>query len=127
MEYAHALVIEDDSNSVQVLSILLKQQGLSCTAFRNPKDVIESIDSIDPFDIVFLDLEMPHYDGYEMFDFLRENGVRQPIIAYTVHTNEMETARELGFNGFVSKPLDPIRFTDQMSRILSGQPVWDGG
>lgn len=126
MEHIHALVIEDDSNSVQVISMLLKQQGISSTAFKNPQDVIDAINNMEPFDIVFLDLEMPHYDGYEMFDFLREHGVGQPIIAYTVHSNEMETARELGFNGFMSKPLDPLRFTDQVSSILSGQPVWDG-
>ena len=126
MGNTHALVIEDDSNSVQVISMLLKQQGLSCTAFHNPQDVVNSIDNIDPFDVVFLDLEMPQYDGYEMFEFLRGNGVGQPIIACTVHTNEMETAREIGFDGFVSKPLDPLRFTDQISRIMSGQPVWDG-
>jgi CheY-like chemotaxis protein len=126
MSHIHALVIEDDSNSVQVISMLLKQQGLSCTAFKNPQDVVDALGSIEPFDVVFLDLEMPNVDGYQMFEFLRKNGVNQPIIACTVHTNEMETARELGFNGFVSKPLDPLRFTDQISSILSGQPVWDG-
>lgn len=93
---------------------------------RGSHDEMGALDSIEPFDVVFLDLEMPNVDSYQMFEILHKYGFNKPIIACTVHTNEMETARDLGFNGFVSKPLDPLRFTDQISSILSGQPVWDG-
>jgi DNA-binding NarL/FixJ family response regulator len=40
---------------------------------------------------------------------------------------EMQKAREAGFDGFLSKPLDADRFPEQIKQILSGESVWDLG
>jgi len=37
----------------------------------------------------------------------------------------MKIAKLAGFDGFIGKPLDPDRFPEQISRLLSGQPVWE--
>jgi CheY-like chemotaxis protein len=77
-------------------------------------------------DLVFLDLEMPEMDGYQVLRSLRNTlleGV--PIIACTVHLNEAATIREQGFDGFIAKPLDPKRFSAQMRQILNGERVWE--
>jgi two-component system cell cycle response regulator DivK len=78
------------------------------------------------FDLVFLDLEFPNTDGYAVLKYLREEaGIKVPIVACTVHHSESANASREGFNGFVGKPLDPDRFSDQVSRILSGTRVWE--
>ena len=67
------------------------------------------------------------YHGYQILDHLRAD-VRLklvPIIAYTVHTNEIKVAYERGFDGFLGKPLDSDRFPDQLTRILNGEAVWE--
>ncbi len=33
--------------------------------------------------------------------------------------------RDMGFDGFLGKPLDNARFPDQLARILRGEPVWE--
>lgn len=48
-----------------------------------------------------------------------------PIVAYSVHVSEIEIARRAGFDGFLGKPLDADRFSDQLRRILSGEQVWE--
>jgi two-component system cell cycle response regulator DivK len=50
-----------------------------------------------------------------------------PIIAVTAEASleQMNKAKESGFDGFLGKPLDPDRFPDQIRRILSGEPVWE--
>ncbi|NOG52027.1 MAG: hypothetical protein HND48_23240 [Chloroflexi bacterium] len=48
-----------------------------------------------------------------------------PIIAYTVHTSEIELARRYGFSGFLGKPVDGEQFSAHLSRILAGLPVWE--
>jgi DNA-binding NarL/FixJ family response regulator len=39
----------------------------------------------------------------------------------------MHRAKEAGFNGFISKPLDVDRFPDQINDILNGRSIWDLG
>jgi two-component system, cell cycle response regulator DivK len=50
-----------------------------------------------------------------------------PIIAVTAEasTDQMNKAKDSGFDGFLGKPLDPDRFPDQIRRILAGEPVWE--
>jgi len=37
----------------------------------------------------------------------------------------MNKARASGFDGFLGKPIDPDRFPDQITRILTGESVWE--
>jgi two-component system cell cycle response regulator DivK len=39
----------------------------------------------------------------------------------------MQKARQAGFDGFLSKPLDADVFPEQVRRILSGESVWEMG
>jgi CheY-like chemotaxis protein len=74
---------------------------------------------------VFLDLEMPSLDGYQVFDFLRcQVGMTVPIVACTVHISEAKTARNLGFDSFLAKPLNADIFPEQFRKIMSGERVW---
>ncbi|MDQ7027528.1 MAG: response regulator [Anaerolineae bacterium] len=122
----HALVIDDDSFNLEVLGRLLASEGATYTTVQDPTHIAATLDNINQVDVVFLDLEMPKIDGYKAFELLRSKlGASVPIIACTVHTAEIENAREQGFTGFLAKPLDRDRFTEQFSRIKNNQPVWD--
>jgi two-component system, cell cycle response regulator DivK len=39
----------------------------------------------------------------------------------------MQKAREAGFDGFLSKPIDVDRFPEQIGRILAGEAIWEMG
>jgi two-component system cell cycle response regulator DivK len=120
----HVLIIEDDRYSGEVLSQFLALHKISYAVIQDPS-TLESAD-LDQVDIIFLDLEMPRLNGYELFEILkRKYRVNAPIIACTVHANEMDTVRRIGFDGFISKPLDGDRFEQQLLRLLNGQPVWE--
>jgi DNA-binding response OmpR family regulator len=122
----HALIIEDDAYSIEVLGNLLSQEGIEFTALSDARKVEEAIRVLPPVDIVFLDLELPWTNGYEVYELL---GTLLPaetrIIACSVHTNEIQTVRELGFHSFIAKPLDMDRFPMQIQRILNNHSVWE--
>lgn len=121
---AHALIIDDDKASIEVLAQLLAMQGASHTAVSKPTKLGPA--DAQRADVIFLDLEMRGMNGYEMLERLRnEFGVTAPIIAYTVNTNEKATARRLGFTGMLEKPLDASCFPDHLRRILGGDQLWD--
>ena len=109
---------------------LLAQEILQQVGFET-KVAVNGEEGVDLFrvwhpDLMLMDVRMPHVDGYAAYEVLRDALDPQvPIIACTVHNNEIGHVRDLGFNGFISKPLDPARFADQFDSILNGQPVWE--
>jgi two-component system cell cycle response regulator DivK len=126
MVNAHALIIDDNAYNAEVLERLLTAQGDHFTTLQDPMRLQAVVAELDQIDIVFLDLEMPRQDGYQTLEILKGDlALPVPVVAYTVHTSEMDEARALGFDGFLGKPLDPKRFPDQLARLLAGQPVWE--
>ncbi len=124
MSVSHALIIEDNRDSVDVLARLLQKEGVTHVAVLHPKDLLP--EHLDGVRVVFLDLDLPGANGYEVFQWLRDEAhLDAPIVAYTVNTNEKATVRSVGFDGMIAKPLDPGCFHDQLWRILSGEHVWE--
>lgn len=127
MSKAHAVVIDDNSQNLKVLAQMLTKQDVSSTQVADPRKLSEIIPTLEKVDVVFLDLELPGIDGYSVKDIIRSLLDNVPVVAYTVHVSEMKVVRELGFDGFIGKPLDALRFPDQLTRILNGEGVWDRG
>ncbi len=122
----HAIIIDDNSNNLEVLSSLLAEQHISCMAFNDPTKAIAELQKFPKVDLVFCDLEMPKMDGFEVLRLLREQfGKSVPVFTYSVHLSEIDTARRMGFDGFLGKPLDADRFPTLIKRILNGQSVWE--
>jgi len=127
MTQKHAIVIDDNQMNANVLAHLLLEAGLSCTEFTTPVKLEQIFNVVDDFDIVFLDLEMPGMNGYELISHLQtETRFREvPIVAYTVHVSEIARASQYGFHSFLGKPIDAEKFPDQLARILEGERVWE--
>ncbi len=123
----HALIIDDNQSNVNVLGMLLQNEGVTYSEVLQPTNVTSVVESDNPFDVIFLDIEFPTGNGFTIIEYLREMDVldQVPIVAYSVHVSEIEVARRAGFDGFLGKPLDADRFSDQLHRILSGEQVWE--
>jgi len=121
-----ALIIDDNADNVGVLVEMLKLENLEYVAIQNPTQIDSVIADDASFDVVFLDLEMPHIDGYDMLKKFQGDSRFEsvPIVAYTVHVSEIGVARDLGFHSFLGKPLDVDKFPEQLKRILNDEPVW---
>jgi chemosensory pili system protein ChpA (sensor histidine kinase/response regulator) len=121
-----AIIIEDNAGDTKVLESLLSRIGVEYAAF----DGIGALDALDEIaipDIIFLDLEMPHINGYDVLKELQAipdfDGI--PVVAYTSHTSEMAFAHEAGFHSFLGKPLQSAVFGAQIEQIVNGEPVWE--
>lgn len=125
--HAHALIIDDNEQNVSILAQMLQRQGVSSTKITRPALLTQTIADSPKIDLVFLDLEMPGVDGYQVLDQLKadERFENVPVIAYTVHVSEIDQAIHRGFHSFLGKPLDYKKFPDQLARILRGEPVWE--
>ncbi len=125
MIQANVLIIDDDEVTVDILAQILTPLNASVTIVLEPEQIEHMIHDLPTPDVVFLDLEMPVLDGYEVLADLKERyGISAPIVAYTVHTGESANAAKEGFDGFLAKPLDIDLFPGQFERILNGERVW---
>ena len=123
---AHALIVDDNVDNVGVLEQLLTLEGVTYTSVHDPAKLEKMISSNANFDVVFLDLEMPNIDGFQMLTRMKLDARFRhvPIVAYTVHVSEINEARNRGFDSFIGKPLDADKFPAQLQRLLKGERVW---
>lgn len=132
---ARIFVIEDNvSNHTAMMKLLSLAGALSanCISRYSGQGVRQVATAYEePFDLILLDLKLPHEDGYQVLAQIRAEPFFRAsrIIAVTgqVTAEEMRKARQAGFDGFLGKPLLPHRFPSQLQRILKGESVWETG
>ncbi|MCL4253426.1 MAG: response regulator [Anaerolineae bacterium] len=124
---SQALIIDDNAKNISILSHLLSNEGMDSIQITNPTMLDATIQTATDIRVVFLDLEMPTVDGFQLLKKLKADSrfSAVPIVAYTVHVSEIQVAHQHGFDGFLGKPLDSDKFPNQLARILQGEPVWE--
>jgi signal transduction histidine kinase/DNA-binding response OmpR family regulator len=108
------LLVEDNEMNQQVATELLQSAGAIVTVANHGGEAVKILTEghqPPPFDVAFMDLQMPEMDGITATKILRSHpGLRKfPIIAMTAHAlvEERERCIDAGMNDHVSKPIDP--------------------
>lgn len=126
MNEREALIVEDNLMNSEILETLLLQHGITPTSVTLPKDIQAAASKLSNLAVIFLDLEFPNADGFQIHRELKATDWAKdiPVVAYTVHLGEMDRARREGFDGFIGKPVAPSHFEMLLKQILAGQAVW---
>jgi two-component system cell cycle response regulator DivK len=129
-EDATVVVVEDNFQNFVLITRLLAYLGVkNCEWKASGWKVLEFTNSLPEVDLILMDIFLPEADGYHALDALRSHSRFEDtlIVAVTADASvdNMQRARESGFDGFIGKPLDPDRFPGQVRRILQGEPVWE--
>jgi two-component system, cell cycle response regulator DivK len=123
------LVVEDNVSNFVLIARLLGFIGVHCEWKTSGYEVVEYADTLPKLDLILMDIRLPYEDGYSAMRKIRQSPRLKtiPIVAVTAEASleEMNKARQAGFDGFMGKPLDPDRFPDQIQKILSGDSVWE--
>ncbi len=126
---AVVLVVEDNVSNFVLIARMLGFLGIHCEWKTSGYEVVEYADTLPKVDLILMDIRLPYEDGYSALRKVRQSPRLKdvPVIAVTAEASDeqMNKARQSGFDGFLGKPLDPDRFPDQIQRILSGEPVWE--
>ena len=123
------LVVEDNVLNFVLISRILGNLGIRCEWKTSGVQVVEIADSIPHIDLIIMDIRLPYEDGFMALEKLRSSEIHKnvPVVAITAEASneQMAKARKAGFNGFIGKPIEPDRFTDQISRLFNGEEVWE--
>lgn len=124
------LYVEDDPSSRKVMRVLLTHMGVpNIVLFEDSQDFMARVENLNPQpDVIFLDIHVLPYSGFEMLHMLRVQPQYQntPIIALTasVMNEEVQKLRTAGFSGCLAKPIDIDQFPDNLQRIMDGEQLW---
>ncbi|GMW02228.1 MAG: hypothetical protein AMXMBFR84_33640 [Candidatus Hydrogenedentota bacterium] len=102
---ARILVADDDTSSLDVLTVALSAEGHDVLCASNGQEAYEMTASEKP-DLVFLDVMMPVYDGYETCQLIRNDRtipVTLPVIFLTSMDKDTNKMSSVGASGHLPK------------------------
>ena len=113
------MVVDDMSVNRLVIQTMLKRMGITdITAATNGVEALKALhDAPDAFDVIFTDILMPVMDGKDLIREIRKNEQWKelPVYAVTADAEAQDTCGQLGFTGFLAKPIT----MDKLRKLLS--------
>lgn len=119
------MLVEDDEDDQYLFCEALFEfhPHIQCQIANNGAEALELVKQEPPFDMIFLDLNMPKVDGFECLRRLKANPAHQEIPVVIVSTSrrqvDIENCKELGAAMFVSKPTSFDELFNKMLNILN--------
>ena len=118
------LVADDVAVNQKLLQRMLEKLGHRVTVVANGQEALD-IASVETFDLVLMDVQMPVMDGLASTAAIRQrersSGTHTPIIAVTAHAMQGDKDRflEAGMDGYISKPVGRAELVEAMALALS--------
>jgi CheY-like chemotaxis protein len=129
----HIFIVEDNALNRVVYQMTLGVQGGAYLDFdRWGRETVDRLERSHNWDLIILDLMLHRgISGFDIFQDIRALPACNAIPIIAVSASEpavaLPKARELGFAGFISKPIDEGSFVDQVARIIAGEQIWVDG
>lgn len=111
------LVVDDDKEIVELLSIYIKNEGYEVEKAYNGEEALQKVNAVNSIDLMVLDVMMPTLDGMKVVKAVRENS-QVPILMLSAKTTDVDKIKGLvsGADDYVAKPFNPL---EVMARIKS--------
>lgn len=114
-ERAHVLVVDDNEVNLKIIEGLAKRTGIQMDMTTSAKQGLAMIRKQE-YQLFLIDHMMPEMDGLIMLQKIKgmDGGKYKHIPAIAITANALSDAKQMyldaGFNGYLSKPIDPERF-----------------
>lgn len=121
----NALLVDDESLARERLRSLLEHSGIDITIIGESGSATEAVHLINEMapDLVFLDIEMPGLDGFDVISMLREP--RPHIVFVTAYDQYAIKAFEVHALDYLTKPVRMERLQRCLNRILASEKPAD--
>jgi putative two-component system response regulator len=116
------LIIDDEPMNVMVLEETLNQGGYnSIKSITDPRQALQEFQTYKP-DVILLDLNMPHLDGYQVMEQIKKEDPDQltPIMVLTAQADQSSliNSMDAGARDFLTKPFDVVEVSLRIKNLL---------
>lgn len=117
----HAFLIQNNLADAGILNNIIRfKDGVETLAFLQKKNAQTHRISNRPY-LLLLDIRMPRMDGLETLKIIKNDPelMKIPVIMLTTTDNprEIEECYKLGCNCYLTKPVNPMQFTELLKRL----------
>ena len=116
-------IVDDDHEAIQVMQVVLEGADHEVNSNVSGAQAVSGIMAMKP-DCVIIDLMMAALDGLDLCDEIRQisalDGTRIIMVSARDADHWKEKAGERGASGYITKPIDPATFADQVMAIVDG-------
>ena len=118
---ATILYVEDNLDNRTLVRRILTAEGYTLIEAANATQAMEILKTTRP-DLILMDINMPDMDGYSLTTKIKETPRFEstPIIALTANVmrGDRDRSLEAGCDGYIQKPIDIDKLSDQIERFL---------
>lgn len=117
------LMVEDNENNRLVMEDMLRRhrKQFQLHTLDDPRQLMPELEANRP-DLILMDMRLPHINGWEMAEILKQDERYQdiPIIAVTAHAmkGDDDRALEAGCDDYLSKPIVKQNLLDKLNHWL---------
>lgn len=125
-ENKRVLVVDDNVLNLKVATKMLKNYNLNIECVQSGFECINKIENHEKYDLIFMDIMMPKMGGVETLKRLKQiEGFNTPVIALTADALSGKATKylEVGFDGYISKPIDTLEINNVLRQHLSVKSV----
>lgn len=125
MQKIRAIIVDDEPNARRALRGLLEENFSMVEILADCKNVPEAVKTINKLkpDLVFLDIAMPGYSGFELLDFFDEQNLNFKIIFVTAYSEHSLRAFETSAVDYILKPVRLEHIARALKKISIEEPV----
>ena len=104
---ARVLIIEDEQEIGELISIYIKKEGIECLLVETAEEGLKQLESLT-YELIVLDLNLPGIDGFEALGKIRKI-TKAPVIIVSARKSDEDKILGLGLGAddFVTKPFSP--------------------
>lgn len=119
MEKKHVLIVDDEKDICFLLAALLRQLGYVAEYAHSLQEGAVKIANHDPFDIVFLDLNLPDGLGYKIIPQIKQSNQAAKVVMISAHDSTLRRIKSEtdDIDQYISKPFNHNHISTVLSEI----------
>lgn len=115
------MVVDDEPDSIEVVTDVLEFHGATVHSANDGRRALDMLGTLRPT-FILTDLSMPIIDGWALLASIRNSSELDsiPVVALTAHAMQGDAERALaaGFTAYLTKPLSPFSFIEDILERL---------
>jgi PAS domain S-box-containing protein len=117
---ASILIVDDQEANVSLLEQMLQGAGYANVASTTDPQKVCALNRKHHYDLILLDLQMPHMDGFQVMEALKTNDTDSylAVLVITAQPGHKLRALQAGAKDFVSKPFDLVEVKTRIHNLL---------